>query len=52
MWIGFFIGFAIGIIYGSWLFWQGLKEYDELYQQHMDLLREMQRERLFRQSEN
>jgi hypothetical protein len=37
----FFIGFAIGMAYGCFLWWQTLLQDEELYQEHLRLQREL-----------
>ena len=44
-----FIGFAIGMFYGCYLWWQTLLQGEELYREYLQVLRELQaaRRRLY-----
>lgn len=39
MWL--LIGFAIGMFYGCWLWWQALLQNEELYKEHLQTLAEL-----------
>jgi hypothetical protein len=40
-----FIGFTVGMTFGCYLWWQTLLQGNELYQEHMKVLRELQQAR-------
>lgn len=37
----FLIGFAIGLFYGCFLWWQQMKDHDVLWEEHTRLLKEI-----------
>lgn len=39
--------FGIGLFYGCFLWYQSMKEYDALYQEYIDLLKELEERRPF-----